>query len=170
MASTIPSVNVSEDNWNGAVAYFDENGNPVYVTDIAGGNPNNTIIQGPGVYDQKNTGWAVAGDGDDPSVYINGIGYTYADPSAVAAPAPAPAPTPAPARQMPRMPQMRKMNAMRNFAGTFGTGDEFRYDPYAQNPKSVTPGAAGGKGKIVNSLLGGKLTQPGGGKNPYGGK
>lgn len=168
--SSIPSVNVSEDNWNGAVAYFDENGNPVYVTDIAGSNPNNTLIPGePGVYDQKNTGWTVAGDGVDPTVYINGVGYAYADPNAVAAPESAPAPAPMP--QMPKPRPMQKMRRLQKFAGNFGMGtggDEFRYDPFAQNPKSNT-----GRKGIVNSLMGNnpfKLTQPGGGKNPYGGQ
>lgn len=80
------SINVSEDNWAGTVAYWDEDGNPVTVDQIAGSNPNNTITSttdAPGVYDQKNTGWTVAEDGADASVYINGIGYAYSDPNAV---------------------------------------------------------------------------------------
>ena len=163
MASTIPSVNVSEDNWDGTVAYWDENGNPVYVSQIAGSNPNNMLIPSePGVYDQKNTGWTVAGDGDDVSAYINGIGYTYADPNAAAAPAPAPAPASTP--QMPRMPQMRKMMAANRFGGNFGLGSGL----YGRKYRAMN--GAGGKSKIVNSLLGGKLTQPGGATNPYGGK
>lgn len=68
-------------------------------------------------------------------------------------PEPAPAVAPAPV-QDPRFTQGQKRAFLQNNAGNFGLGgqnDQFRYDPYGQNPK--TPGT---QAAIVKSLMRGR--------------
>lgn len=85
--------------------------------------------------------------GNNPSQLAD---YTTRNTPAPAAPAPAPV-------QEPRFTQGQKQAFFQNNAGNFGfggQGDQFRYDPYGQNPK--TPKPPGTQAAIVKSLMRGR--------------